>query len=226
MTSNHHRRQRHDSIAAFTLPELLTVLAVLAILVALLLPALSQSKAMSLNSGCVSNLKRIGMATQQFANDHDDRLPGPAWIGQPFEMEDIDAESLPHYLQRYLKESPVNGRLMTFLCPAYERYAPRSPTHRERVSFIVNSDVDPQLKTVRPFGYPQRWGIAPKPPLKLSDLGSNGPPDKILAITDADKRNSPVNDNPWFAQLPDRIVHSHHRNELYFDWHVKARRVR
>lgn len=210
----------------FTLTELLVVIATIGILAALLLPIMSQVRAMKLNSGCVSNLKNIGMATQQFVNDNEGRLPGPAWVGLPFEVEDIDADNLPHYLQRYLKEAPVNGRLLTFLCPGYDYYAPRPPPHRERVSLMANTDANPQIKVVRPFGYPLRWGIPPKPPLKLSDLETFGSLADIFAVTDADKKNSPVNDNPWYQQLPDRTAHSHHRNELYFDWHVEGRRAR
>ena len=207
----------------FTLTELLVVLAVIGILAALLLPAISQAKAISLNSGCVSNLRRIGHATQTFVQDHGGKLPGPVWVGQPFDVEDISNTSLPYYLGRYLKEKPTGGQLKTFLCPAYEQFAPRSPPHRERVSLIVNQDIDPERKTIRPFGYPTRWGLPSKEPLNLSELAGFGSPEETYAMTDADKKNSPVNDNPWFEQLPENPVHGHHRNELFFDWHVEGR---
>ena len=47
----------------------------------------------------------------------------------------------------------------------------------------------------------------------------------LYALTDADKKNSPPADNPWFAQLPGKPIHGNYRDELYFDWHVAARRA-
>jgi prepilin-type N-terminal cleavage/methylation domain-containing protein len=214
---------KNKSSSGFTITELLVVLVIIGMLAALLLPALAQAKAMALNSGCKSNLSRIGVATQSFVNDHEGRLPGPVWMGQPFEIEDINDNTLPNILQRYLKETPANGRLKTYLCPAYDRFAPKPPPHRERVSLIVNEDVDPKGKRVRPFGYPERWSVPAKPPLKLSDVSQYDRLDNTYAVTDADTLNSPNQDNPWFGQLPGKPVHGHHRNELYFDWHVSRK---
>lgn len=69
-----HRHPCADRREAFTLVELLVVVAIIAILAAILLPSLSQARSAARKAQCASNLRQIGIACVAYAGDHDDFL--------------------------------------------------------------------------------------------------------------------------------------------------------
>jgi len=62
-------------VSGFTLIELLVVISIVALLIALLLPALGKATASARTVACMANTKQIGMAMHLYAGDYDDQLP-------------------------------------------------------------------------------------------------------------------------------------------------------
>ncbi len=117
--------------ASFTLIDLLVVIAIIAILAALLLPALGRAKEHAKITQCLSNLRQIGMGIKMYVGDNSSTYPLEAnkpisFVGTPgFEIYDLAlggkdpdptfwciARATNRPLYPYLKPSKVFG------CPA------------------------------------------------------------------------------------------------------------
>ena len=225
--TNIRHSHRHT---AFSLVELLVVIAVIAILAGLLLPAMVRAKQKADQINCVSNLKQFGHALQMYLEDNNDFLPGPLWSGMQASYKSDSTEEMLYYIgSAYLGAVPPEGdesRIVNVaVCPGYLRAAPALSSISDmegRICYLLNPDVDPNPGPQVPaFGYPAPESL----PLKYGHLGQYGGPASIYAITDVDKLNVPDPSVTWWTDLPYKPSHGSSRNELFFDWHVAARKA-
>jgi prepilin-type processing-associated H-X9-DG protein len=177
---------RESAAAAFTLTELLLVIGILALLVALRLPALCRTKAPVRLAQCRSNCQQIGAATLLYRGENNDCFPyGNRVMGPGTGAGSVvDPTGWPMQLLRYL-DGNTNVQPKVYVCPSESNIAGGWPfqLHYQGNRMLV-SDIDATDQPIR--GAQVRnlaiyWLFMEKGPADFINIKPGGLANPILA---------------------------------------------
>jgi prepilin-type N-terminal cleavage/methylation domain-containing protein/prepilin-type processing-associated H-X9-DG protein len=199
----------------FTLLELVVVLCILAILAALVLPALAATKPGSSVAQCLNDKRQLSIAWQMYASDNSDSLMGTAWVGGTLDWRgtsaDTNAALLTDPSQSLIAAYIHNAAV--FKCPADNYQSAAMPGPRVR-SVSCNLAL---------MGAISVQGLAPGngtyiSAKKIIDLAKPGPAGIFLFL---DEHPDSINDGQ-FALNPGYAKTGEHWRDLPASYHNGA----
>src|ERR1039457_17999 len=138
---------------AFTLTELLLVIAIIAILAALLMPALATAKSKGKQTACLNNLRQLVLSFQMYSADNDGKLAPNTPLAEPgvncWVLGDmkVSTDSTNTAIIRQGKLFPYANQLDLYRCPTDPSRANAEPRVR---SYSMNSWVGSRYMETHP----------------------------------------------------------------------------
>lgn len=148
-----HFPHRCGNRSAFTLIEMLVVIAIIGILASMLLPSLGRAKEQGKVINCVNNLRQIGMALSMYQNDFGDRYPTDSVLGghdgAPA-LTNLIPPATDRPLYSYIRPSPVfrcmsdRGQALIPLATPDQQFKP-SRYDALGISYDYNASLPPTI---------------------------------------------------------------------------------
>jgi len=203
-TVSRHCGQIH---CAFTLAELLVVVAILAVLASLLLPALGNGKNKARSVQCGSNLRQWGLAFRMYASDNEDYLPRRGQGVQVLAVIDRP-EDWFNALPAYFGSQPFQTLVINSNKPA---------AHSQSVFICPNAD-DPGGTYFLPYG--MNMNLSPWNLPQATKFGKVIQPSAVVAMGDAPGQYA----STYPSAKPYSIVarHAHRVNLLFLAGQVQS----
>lgn len=208
-----------EKSAGFTLIELLTVIAIVGVLAAILIPVVGSVRIKASSSVSVSNLRQINTGINLYANDHNGALPGPIYSSQGPRFNLTDPTNLAAMLEPYLDseyQSSKYGYARIFSYPAWESNTPdlNGPSYQVKRSPFKN-------KQLKPLGENRPDPKDVRGPMTLIQMASHDTKG-LHWIHEIDKQYPNIGSPGWISKIPDAPVHVNHRNVLMLDGSVQS----